>query len=452
MTDSVIKHIPPWIRIGPNPAIEYPSPSYADAIGYTALKTEFGQDVPTGEGIIVAISEEIRSNTWKLQATGELAGKTIIYSPDNESGFSTHAYEVGQYFIGSNALAFGVSEVRSYSSSSWGSPLRVGSSVFPNDSVWKVENHSWGAEFESPGEGLDANTVARMDFRAYYYNILAVSGLNNSTGTMFRQLGNSYNGIIVGRTSGVHNRGGTAMTTHNFIAGRIKPDLVAINAFTSYNIPVVSAACILLLQKAEETPALNAATRTVVIKSLIMAGARKEPFAGWSNTTTAPIDSIFGAGQLNIYNSFKILTDGRHDPASHTNRIRGWDTRFLSNASNTQLYPLTVTETSDLCVSLNWFEMFMPTASGETWVANPLEPTLHKPLELRLWSLDGNGEKVAVIASSLSLIDNLQHIWTTGLAAGDYGLEVTGSDLTYPETPYTPTEGVEYALSWRLAA
>ena len=76
-------------------------------------------------------------------------------------------------------------------------------------------------------------------------------------------------------------------------------------AWTSFSTAMVSSAVVLLRQAANLQG--GAAVRPETLKAVLLAGATKEEFPGWSHTVTTPLDPVFGAGELEISNSWFIL-------------------------------------------------------------------------------------------------------------------------------------------------
>lgn len=70
------------------------------------------------------------------------------------------------------------------------------------------------------------------------------------------------------------------------------------------------------LRVARENPSL--------IKSILLAGASKAPFPGWSRSEDRPLDEIYGAGRLDVFHSHRILTGGTHGPGTHPVPEAGW--------------------------------------------------------------------------------------------------------------------------------
>jgi len=124
------------------------------------------------------------------------------------------------------------------------------------------------------------------------------------------------------------------------VSGRAEPDIVAPQSATSYATPTVSSAAALLVQYAHNTPAISNASFTSsrtgltleyaetndAIKASLMAGAvRRDPdktasqqisdyTAGFGGVQNG-LDSRYGAGQLNIDNSYHILAGKQRRPA-----------------------------------------------------------------------------------------------------------------------------------------
>lgn len=409
--------------------------SYKEAIGYPELMAEFGDDLPDLSGMIVGQIEFIRSGTWAPEATGELADVNFTYDPASTGAFSSHAYEVGQFFYGSESIAPGLNTVHAFRNTRWYAHIGHTRNFPPWENPWRVENHSWGgATGFTPS---DLQILARVDYRVGTHNMFSSIGLDNNTGSMWPLLGNSYNGIVVGVASGNHNRGGTNLYT----TGRMKPDIVVPVPFTSYSTPVVAAAASLLIAKAEEGGSLADAGQAPVVKALLMAGATKEAFPAWANSSTRPLDEVHGTGNLNIHNSYKILLSGEQAPGGEDpGRESGWDWNVTPDPAGNRLYPFTITENWDgeFSAVLAWnAEPISDTdeSGNPTWI------TYHYNVEnlpLRLWKRDHQNELEIEVSASVSEIDNVQHIYVTDLDAGPYALEVSGS-----------AAGVPYGLAWR---
>jgi hypothetical protein len=236
--------------------------------------------------------------------------------------------------------------------------------------------------------------------------------------------GSCYNGMGIGifSTNAMSSVGPTS-------DGRAKPDLVAPNSCcSSFTTPLVSGAAALLWQAGGEndgganTAAI--ATNSVTVKALLLNGAVK--MTNWTNGIRRPLDARYGAGVLNIYNSDLQLRGGRrtaiatnstspgaHPPTGDTANIaslRGWDySGIQSTVPNDR-------------VAHYYFNL--PTNSGAFSVtatlvwkksAGPLAN-----LDLFLYNTTNN----ALVISSTSTVDNVEHIFVPKLAAGRYDLQV----------------------------
>jgi hypothetical protein len=175
-----------------------------------------------------------------------------------------------------------------------------------------------------------------------------------------------------------------------------------------------------------------------------MAGATKAEFASavggpWTHSQTQPLDVRFGAGQLNINNSYTILTAGRQqaNPAA-TVAATGWDLNSVSSSGTTSrdyFFDIpTEGAGKSLSVVLAWNRVV-----SDSLVAAPLTN-----LDLKLYNASGFALGSAV-DQSISTVDNVEHVWLpNGLSTGRYAfhVEVTGpGDAVYAlawQTQFTP--------------
>ncbi len=140
-----------------------------------------------------------------------------------------------------------------------------------------------------------------MDFTVQRDQFTNVVALDNGTGSLPYIYGQSYNSIVVGLTNGNHSRGSTTLG----VTGRTKPDIVAPLSATSYATPVCRICCH-AIAFGGPIVRITDARAPEAIKAIIMAGADKSAIPAWSNTETRPLDSIYGAGELDVYNSYQI--------------------------------------------------------------------------------------------------------------------------------------------------
>jgi hypothetical protein len=260
-----------------------------------------------------------------------------------------------------------------------------------------------------------------------------------------------YNSIAVGLTNGNSSSGPTVADG----AGRSKPDLVAPLGVTSFATPVVSAGAALLVQtaaaKIDPEEAL-AAGRTETIKAALLSGATTTQFNGlpqpWQRTDNGgfiePLDRRFGAGQINIDNSHRILSAPRQDG---TDLIRddptGWDFGPLTTADSTRTYffdaPANV-GTATLTATVTWLRR-IPQSGGDFSTATA---TL-ADIELRIYETDGNLNLGQEVDASLSPVDNLQHTRTDLILTNHYALEVTLAGLPVGQS------SEDFAIAWQVA-
>jgi hypothetical protein len=416
---------------------------YKEDIGLTALLVELGAGAPTGAGIAVTQVEfgfPYATNYLADVNHSELLGKTVT-AKSGTAAASGHATTVARSFFGTvNGVAPGISQIDAYEVNGWlqNDFLRFNNSnAEPLVESRRIQNHSWvGDTGDSPS---DQDIVRRFDYAIQRDGFVAVVGLNNwNTNPVPALLAHSYNAISVGVPNGQHSSGGTTFD----VAGRLKPEIVspAANFAVSYSVGAVSGAAALLLQTADASPALfRARTNSEIIKAVLLAGATKSQFPTWSRTPTQPLDPVYGAGQLNIQNSYHLLVAGEHAPSSSvTVSNRGWD--FATTAASAARYFFDVPagfSLTNFSTVLTWNRRIGDAAPSTmlftmtNFVAN---------LNLRLYAASGF-TLGAQLDSSTSTIQNVEHIYAPTLAAGRYCLEVT-SDVT----------GTDYALAWGGAA
>ena len=402
---------------------------YRDDIGYTKLQAELGASIPTGSGVgvsqIEAPEQTVSGIYYYLPDTtlAEFSGKTFTtLSPSG--GLSGHATTVAQYFYGSaTSVAPGVTGIHSYEANNWvGSGfLNYGTTSAPKTETQKVTNSSW---IGSTGVAAnDADILRRFDFAIQQSGFLGVVGLNNGNGgNVPALLASCYNGVSVGVTNGNHSYGtNTADGT-----GRTKPELVAPSYATSFATPMVASAAAMLRQNAPANAAMP-----VTMKAILMAGATKSQFSSWSRSSAHPLDAVYGAGQLNVYNSYHILAAGQQAASTSTAvSATGWDYTQTTSGSRLYFFDIPAGGMSSLSVVLTWNR----TVSG----AFPSPSSSLANLTLNLYSAT-DFTVGAWVDSSASSVDNVEHVYERTLAPGRYVIEVIGA---------TPTPDIPYGLAW----
>jgi hypothetical protein len=388
---------------------------------------------------------------FSFSGTDIFLGKTFQLQSTNTSltyGRSSHARNVGTRFYSSNSIAPQIDLIDNYFVGNWiGSNfLLSGTSLQPRIEDSILQNHSWIVSSHAADATLEQidndirtyrEIVRRLDYAMDRDSFIACVGLNSNVNTTVPPvLGASYNAISVGSTSGGHSRGGTisAIGTGSGAVeydgvGRTKPEIVANDSATSYSTAQVSAAATLLLGVANSRGMGNA-FRPEVMKAILMAGATKSEFANWNRTTTQPIDTVFGAGEINVQNSYHILVGGEASSGSVAGH-HGWDRATLP-AGGKAIYSLKLgSDVSEYSVMLNWNRKIITAP----WLGGGSYNESIADMSLQLHRVD-NGIPVLLDASNSS-VDNLEHLYLRGLSAGNYTLTVT-----------TDIAG-DYALAWR---
>lgn len=404
-----------------------------DAVGYSDLLAELGA-LPDGASLRVTQIEAGGFAYLPDLAVAAFAGKTFVDGSGFNSGAYSHATGVGLRQYGSEiSLSPGVADITVYQAEDYlFNVLGYGSGAPPLAQPYAVMNHSYIVT----GVGAaDAEALSRrMDVVAEQENAVVVVGTNNGASNPLPPLfAQTYNTITVGRSDGDHASG---LTTVNG-AGRVKPDIVAPEGSVSNSAPMVAAAASLLLDQGQATGNPHA-TRHEVVKAALLAGATKAEFPGWSNTDLQPLDLVYGAGELNIYNSYFIMEGGEFENSDTGGPPplagdRGWDYEPQIVPLQDRSYRLQLDATSDVSIALAWNARISDTDGALDY------DTLEVPaLELHLQDSSEffPGPPIAVSASP---VDNVQHVYREDVPQGTYTITVRSIDGT-----------TDYALAWRV--
>ena len=411
-----------------------------DLVGVTLLNTLTTNLNGTGVRVAQVEADDSSSGEFEVNPASpqQPAGLFEYYSssgsattfPNSVGAESGHADVVAQYFYGlaagSTGVATNVAQVDNYEASDFASGVNVlGNYVVnlpPSNINDPVINQSFiiGGTTVSEQESIDT----AYDNYAAEYSTLFVSGVGDSGGVNPPATG--YNGLGVGAYGGATSTGPTPDN------GRAKPDLVAPTQNTSWATPVIAGAAALLIQaglRGDGGGATVEAASPITIKALLLNGAIKP--GDWTNASPSPLDPRYGAGILNVFNSYKQMTGSRHGysvaasvatGAAHpptgatatVNALSGWD--YDTNTSSTvsdgvNHYYFNVTNGNPAA-------SFTATA---TLVWNRQQnQTAINILNLFLYNTANNH----LIASSISTVDNVQHLWVPRLPAGRYDLQV----------------------------
>lgn len=411
------------------------------AIGYDKLVTEVGESLEDGSGVLAAMVEAPRNGSSYMPDLGGGNTGRFFIEGSGASGTSGHATGVGERFF-DNTLSMtpGLGSqmsnaVTGFNAVDWiDNQLGADTGADPSLQNFHVSNHSYIGEIDDMFTESDAaDVLRRLDFAINQSEMTTVVGTNNSVGTLPAIMVQGYNSITVGRSDGSHAAG---LTSNFYGSGRTKPDIVAPESSTSLATPIVSGAAALL----HEAGAGTSATRSETMKAILLSGATKDEFASWDRTTTRPLDEVFGAGQVNIYNSYQILQGGEQDgsvtdPLSAVSE-NGWDYEEELVAGQDLFYEFHVPSMEvmeELSIILTW-NMEITDTDADVNVFNPVESLADMNLEF----YDSTGSFLgSMVDMSASSVDNVEHIYLQNLTAGTYHLRVS-SDINR-----------DFGLAWR---
>jgi hypothetical protein len=430
-------------------------PAFADTDGgLAALRARLGSSAPTGAGIQVVQVEAPESPDAYAPDTSdpEFAGKSItkVNAPALNSW---HGTNVARWLYGgSSAMAWGISSAWAYNVNSWiNTNLKVGGGTSaptaqPGSSV-RVMNHSWIGSFGAGSETFDREALRRLDFMMTRDGVLGVCGENNGAGSARQpMMGDTFNGLSVGRMDLQHSAGGTTATGDH--PGRMKPDIIAPGQFTSFSTPVVGSAAVVLFETigGSAYSSLTASQKVQVVKACLLGGAERDE--NWSNeapqegdnrgTTNRPIDPLRGSGLLNVDRSHRILTATRVNgvsgvaTATPPTESFGWGTATITPSQKSYWRFRVNQPTSAFDFTINW----------SRGVASNFASYTYANLNLRLFKLvDGStlqpleGDAGLEFfaggnVSSTSVVDNIETLHLVGLEPGDYVVEISRADTS----------------------
>ncbi len=411
-----------------------------ESIGYNRLVGQLGS-VENGAGISLSMGEaDTNANPSLFRympnvlAPG-LAGKNIVDGSGlNNDGPSTHATGQARFIFGDLSIAQGATDMTVYEAVNYlNVTLGFAGGGDPLAQPFKVQSHAW------IGNGLSTadaeNLLQRLDYMISQNEISVQVGINNGSSNAQPQLlGQAYNAISVGRTDGNHSRGFTTL----YGSGRVMPDVVMDAVTTSRATSKTSSVMTVLHHKAVNSGNPDA-SRAVTMKSILMAGATKQEFPSWSRTTTQPLDSVFGAGEVNIYNSYFIIDGGETDgstsvPAGGTIGQRGWDYGENIDPGTPLYYNFEVgpgEHFATMSIMLNWEIEITDGDPGPLF--DPIADLANMSLRLFDSSVTPLGSP---LDESLSPIENVEHIYFQDLTEGLYTIEVSTDRPT------------DFALAW----
>jgi hypothetical protein len=437
-------------------------------IGVTDLRNRYGASLPEGTGIVgwlteagfnQTISSTVYEIFWpRLTIPSLNTGRNLNFygplPPSPASYWSDHAAGVaGAWYAGPTAgVSPDLSDIGLMSANGFvgGAALRTGEATAPvvdaSLPMPNVVNASWAGTAGSAA--LDTDVLRRIDYLVDRDGVTVVVGAGNTAFAVPATLpGQGYNSITVGASLGPSSGGLSTIDG----TGRLLVDVVAPSTVTSFAAPLVAGAAVLIADRAQETPTLGNADDPRMVRSLIMTGAEK--LAGWSNTSTQPLHPYQGAGELRVNRTYDVLMAGEKTVGSVSDS-RGWDLGV--GAVGVQYYFVDNSYADGrLSVTLAWNRVTGdptdPTGADRTDAANftlfsgstVLAASALADLNLEVLTTDGASTPLTSLAVSQSTVDNVEHIYLTGLAPGRYAIGVSGgSGTTYglsfnfvPEVP-----------------
>lgn len=433
-----------------------------DQIGVTALRAMTTN--VDGSGIFVGQSEASLTDdllTWEVNPASanqsasiftyaSAVGSTNVYP--NSLGFpSWHAEDVGSLLYGvaagvaTNLARVDVSEADWFITNYVFNPL-----LPPIDDVIVNQSFTFGDEttnLPTPTNWLGVADQLEIDASYDDYananQVLFVSAVNN--GGAVSPPGTAYNSIGVA----AYGDGSSSSVGPTLDNGRCKPDITAPAGYTSFSTPQVSGAAAVLMQAAlrgDGGSDTNSAFDMRTIKALLLNGAVKP--ADWVASNSSPLDPRYGAGVVNVFNTYAQLAGGKqnfcaadllavgdvHPPTALTSPITnlsGWDfnTNSTSATNDTVNHYFFIVPSGAATVTLVWNRQF-----GEANIND---------LDLFLF----NAANSNLVACSTSRVDNVEHIFLPQLAAGSYDLQVLKNGGTN-----VISDDETYALAWAFVA
>ncbi|MDX1961755.1 MAG: hypothetical protein SFX18_01300 [Pirellulales bacterium] len=456
---------------------------YRDDIGYTALSSVLGANLPTGAGVPVAQveAEELALQYAPNTTDPNFAGKNFALR-SGVGAASNHATTVGAFSYGlALGIADGATQIEVYSAGGWlGSDfLRYTNSLanpLSSPQVSRVTNHSWLFTLNgSSNNTLDI--LMRADWVANQDDNLQIAGVNNAATQFGGDNSNplmmsAMNSITVGRTDGFHSVGSATVgngtlyaTSHN------RPDVVVPTSATSWSTPVVSSAAAMLIQASQANPGwsltqynsprtlqvIRGADTSEVIKALILAGADRRVTntdgtfindyrAAAANQSTNGLDKRYGAGQLNIRNSYTMQSFGEQNSQQDAVVVADilpagfdYDQAFGPQGlggQRTGTYEFNAAWTGQaFTASLAWnvdIDIIRVRQAQYSQAARLYD------LNLSLYDITGGGN--TLVQSSASTTENSENLATTLVAGRRYRLEVS--------TPSVTDFSWQYGLAW----
>ena len=401
-----------------------------------------------------AVGQPTNLFTWIVGSSPYLLPPSQASTFTNSLGVeSGHANNVGMDFYGiPYGVATNVAHVNNYDADTFFYYY-----VQNNHSITeRVVNQSFifgnvSTNIPTPTNYLSVSDQQQIDSDydnyASHFKTLFVSGAGNSGPVC--PVATCYNGI------GVAAYGGSSSFGPTLDNGRAKPDITAPAGVTSFSTPQVAGAAAVLIQaglRGDGGGDTNSAADIRTVKAFLLNGAIKP--ADWTNNAPSPLDTRYGAGVLNVFNSYQQLVGGKHGyivsttvsaggahpPTGATGTVgvlSGWDFNTNSSSATTDgvnHYYFNVTNGASNAP-------FTVTATL-AWNRQQSQSGINN-LDLFLYDTANSN----LVACSTSLVDNVEHIFIPCLPQGRYDLQVWKAGglntVSFSET---------YAMAWAFAA
>ena len=436
--------------------------SALDTIGVTLLRTVTtnlnGAGVRVAQPEAVAPAFEVNPASVSVGQPAGLftyasAAGTANTFPNAVGSESGHADGVAANFYGlPGGVATNVLHVDNYDADFFYNIISAAAPTNVNDPVVNQSFIFCNLDFSHLSVSREKQINSQFDNYATRFNTLFISGAGNGGPTnqaIIYPPASCYNGL------GVAAFGGGSCIGPTLDNGRCKPDITAPAGETSFSTPYVAGAAAILLQaglRGDSGNDTNAAADMRSIKCLLLNGAVKP--AGWTNSNSSPLDARYGAGVVNVFNSYEQLADGKHivnfstnipvntahPPVtipSSINSLSGWDLETITNSSTSKdavnHYFFNVTNAANNAA-------FMATA---TIVWNrQVNQTAINNLNLYLYNCANSN----LVACSTSLVDNVEHIFVPQLPHDRYDLQILKKGGT------VVTNREIYALAFEFSA
>ena len=458
-----------------------------DDIGFTQLQTELGAAIPDGMGVDVT---HVEANTGDPDlgefiyapnpASAEFSGKTLIDVTGLTTAFSGHAETVGRFFYGNTASSTpGITNVDVYLADHWLTdgfltPDGVGMlKAQPLISSSRIANHSYvGAgdeDYPTP------NLLRRMDWLVATDEFINVVGFNGSSSNPL--FGSAFNTIAVNDT-GSPSTANAQHVDSLYNGSRVGVDVVAPEANPSNAAPRAASVAALLAEAAHSDPSLSTdpvvtftvnrdgaqvynAERSEIVKASLMAGVDRE--TNNSNTgdivgyrenaidqTANGLDRRYGAGQLNVYNSYHIVTGAEqnsledHIPGGGQIETSGFDYDPLFGGLNGSNDEASYFFSSD-SVPLQIFASLVWNIDIDGGTLGDFDDTATLyGLDLFLYDVS-DAENWLLLSSSQSDVDNTENLWMLIDSGKDYAMQVR---VAVGQAAFE----WDYGLAWRMQA